>query len=376
MDNLTKRILATLSQRKIDLLIRDLPKPSNLIDFCSNDYLGFSKSKEVKKLTLEILNDYPSTYGGTGSRLISGNHPLAEMVEHEITEFHQGEAGLLFNSGYDANLGFFSTIPKRGDTILFDEFVHASIRDGIRLNNAKSFSFKHNDISDFELKLNNTTGEVFVAVESIYSMDGDEAPLKLLDVICKNNGLHLIVDEAHSTGIIGEYCAGMCMSKNINPFARLYTFGKAMGCHGAIWITSQTVKEYLINFCRPFIYTTALPSHSLANILGAYQYLKINDRLVEILNLKIQLFKSEICNSNINNYFIQRISPIQSMIIHGNKEVISAMEELRNSGFNVKAIRQPTIPEGKERIRICLHAYNSDHEIKELVKILERISKQ
>ena len=162
-----------------------------------------------------------------------------------------------------------------------------------------------------------------------------------------------------------------CENLSIIPFARLHTFGKAMGCHGAIWITSNSVKNYLINFCRAFIYTTALPPHSIAMMLASIYLLKEEVRLNQILTEKIILFKNLADELNINS-LIPSNSPIQSIIIPGNENVISAMNSLNKQGFDVIAIRKPTVQEGKERIRISLHTYNSDHEIKELLKSLKQ----
>ena len=225
-------------------------------------------------------------------------------------------------------------------------------------------------MDDLKSKLDNAKGEIFIAVESIYSMDGDEAPLLELDKLCNKNGYHLIVDEAHSTGFNPHGNFSFCENLGIIPFARLHTFGKAMGCHGAIWITSNSVKNYLINFCKSFIYTTALPPHSIALMLASIYLLKEEVRLNQILVEKIKLFQNMAEKLNINSLILSN-SPIQSIIIPGNEKVISTMDHLIENGFDVKAIRKPTIKEGTERIRISLHSYNSDHDIKELLKCLK-----
>tara|TARA_B100001029_G_C15058869_1_gene456660 strand:+ start:1091 stop:1711 length:621 start_codon:yes stop_codon:yes gene_type:complete len=203
-------------------------------------------------------------------------------------------------------------------------------------------------------------------------MDGDQSPLLELDKFCKRNGYHLIVDEAHSTGMYPNYNYSFCKKYNIIPFAILHTFSKTMGCHGAIWITSKSVKKYLINFCRTFIYTTALPPYSIAMMLASIYILKKDFRLSHILIEKINLFKKLSKELNINS-IIPSNSPIQSIVIPGNENVIFIMDNLKIQGFDVKAIRMPTVPEGKERIRVSLHIYNTDHEIKELLKSLKLI---
>ena len=194
------KIEQKLSDRKSENALRELKVNESLVDFCSNDYLGFSSESEIHILD-EVITQ---TYGATGSRLISGNHKVTEEVEKILANYYKAESALIFNSGYNANIGIFASLPQRGDTIIYDELIHASIRDGIRLSNANSFSFKHNDILALEEKIKNAKGHIWIAVESIYSMDGDAAPLKELAGLCEKYDAALIVDEAHACGIFGE----------------------------------------------------------------------------------------------------------------------------------------------------------------------------
>ena len=213
---------------------RELLPCSERIDFSSNDYLGFSKNKNISKQVHISLDRIVNLNGSTGSRLITGNHSIYEAVESELADFFGTSDALLFNSGYDANLGLFASVPQHGDVILFDEFCHASIRDGIKLSNAKSFSFKHNNLGDLQKKYANTSnhnGNTFLAVESIYSMDGDQAPLIELVEFCQENQIYLIVDEAHATGIFGNSGRGLVSQLKLGEqvFARVHTFGKSFG---------------------------------------------------------------------------------------------------------------------------------------------------
>jgi 8-amino-7-oxononanoate synthase len=190
--------------------------------------------------------------------------------------------------------------------------------------------------------------------------------------LCEEFGAHLIVDEAHSTGIYGKQGEGLVVSLGLEGriFARLHTFGKAMGAHGAVWIGSAILKDYLINYCRSFIYTTALPAHSIAHIQSAYTFLSENPERIALLHQKIQLFKKLILQNNIEA-FISSDSPIQSCIVPGNNNVKAVTSIMQENGFDVRPILHPTVTEGKERIRICLHTYNSDNEITQLVHILK-----
>ena len=340
-----------------------------MVDFCSNDYLGFSRLLPSK------LKSYPFTedkLGSTGSRLISGNSEFYEKLERKIASFHNAEAGLIFNSGYDANVGIFSTIPRKGDTILYDSLIHASIRDGIRLSKATSYSFKHNNLEELKSKLEQTTGNIFISIESVYSMDGDEADIENIIKLSRQFNAHIIVDEAHSTGTIGKKGTGKCCDLGMEDkiFIRVHTFGKALGCHGAAVLGSNITRDYLINFCRSFIYTTALPFHNLAAIDCAYNILSDEPELKLNLNNKINYFKSKLKN-NLQIQTINSNSPIQCIIIKGNENVKRVAENVQAAGFNVRPIMYPTVPNGEERLRICLHTFNTKEEIKNLTDVIK-----
>ena len=371
MPSLEERLAQKVDQRKNNNAFRQLHGKSKGIDFCSNDYLGLAKAPEIhEKITKLYVSGDP--LGSTGSRLISGDSSEYQSLERYLSDFHNGQSALIFNSGYDANVGFFSTIPQRGDIIFYDELCHASIRDGIRLSLAKSHSFIHNNMDALRTKLESSKGTAFVSVESIYSMNGDIAPLKALVSLCDEFQANIIVDEAHSTGIYGDKGEGLTVSLNLQDkiFARLHTFGKGMGAHGAAWISSTILKDYLINYCNSFIYTTALPAHSLAHIQSAYNFLSENPSRIHKLHHKIKLFKKLVAENKIRG-FISSNSPIQSCIISGNKSVKAVTSRLQKNGFNVRPILHPTVPEGKERIRICLHTYNTDYEIIDFMKTLK-----
>jgi 8-amino-7-oxononanoate synthase len=342
----------------------------NLVDFSSNDYLGFAQSTRLKqklKEEIELNPDYK--IGSTGSRLISGNSKYIEELESAIANFHEAETGLIFNSGYDANIGLLSSIATRNDTYICDELIHASLIDGVRLSKANKFTFKHNNLEALEDKLKLAKGNVFIITESVFSMDGDLAPLTPIAALANKYNAYLIVDEAHATGVIGKNGEGLVQSLGLQNqiFARIITFGKAIGSHGAIILGTQTLKTYLINFARSFIYTTAPSFHNLAAVKNAYQYLKESE---EIKNLRsnIEYFNAKIKNQN--HQFIFSESAIQSLLASGNTECKSMANKIRANGFDVKAILSPTVPLGKERIRICLHAYNTKQEIDNLINII------
>ncbi|NQY11245.1 MAG: pyridoxal phosphate-dependent aminotransferase family protein [Flavobacteriales bacterium] len=361
----------SLKAREDNDALRKLSLKSDLVDFCSNDYLGFARSEELAKM---IKKDIPkSGIGSTGSRLISGNSKEIEDVERYVAEYNKAEAGLIFNSGYDANLGLLSSLLKKGDTVIYDELSHASIRDGIRLGHAKAYSFAHNDVMQLKEKLNIAEGNIYVVVESVYSMDGDQAPLDEIVDLCKKFDAALIVDEAHATGLFGEKGEGLVVDFGLenDVFARMHTFGKAMGCHGAIVLGSKDLRLFLINFARSFVYTTGTPNHTVLSIKKAYDYLSVSDdRNVKTSNL-VDLFK-ELLKGGGGVGLVESYSPIQCIIVPGNERVRTLAKNLNDAGFNVKPILYPTVQKGKERIRICIHAFNTEEEVKGLVEAIKK----
>lgn len=362
-----KNLSAKLESRKQNNALRQLSLPSKMIDFASNDYLGFSKNEgifdEVHQL---LLNRKIKINGATGSRLLSGNHKLYQETEDFIASFHQSETALIFNSGYDANVGFFGSVPQKGDLILYDELCHASIRDGIQLSKAKAYKFNHNDFEDLEkLILRNPDTTIYIVTESVFSMDGDCPNLEELILVSNKHQCYLVVDEAHALGVFGSTGEGFVQMLGLQDhvFARIMTFGKGLGCHGAAILGSIELRDYLINFARSFIYTTGLSPHSVATILVAYFNLEKQKNNIEILRENIICFNQKKNLLGLKPLFVRSKSAIQSAIIPGNEKVKAIATQLQENGFDVKAILSPTVPEGQERLRFCLHSYNSPEEI-------------
>ena len=348
-----------LNKRIEEGTLRSLSSFDGYIDFYSNDYLGYSKWKS----TAEV-----SSFGSTGSRLISGTSKEALRAESYLAEFFESKAALVFNSGYDANLGFFSSIPQRGDLVLYDEFIHASIRDGVRLSFANSKSFKHNDLNDLESKIAQFEGIKYVVVESLYSMDGDIAPLLKISELCEKYKVYLIVDEAHSGGVFGKKGKGLVYQLNLQSkiFARLITFGKAFGSHGACILTSQNVKDYLINFSRSFIYTTALPPEAYYRVVSILQNGLIEEEQRKLYDIIIY-FRSKI---DVKKCLSDEKSPIQLIKIGDIIKTKEIAEKIQSINLAVKPIFSPTVPLGSEGIRICLHSFNTKGEVDKLIKVL------
>lgn len=378
MNSFPDKLLNKLNEREQRNSFRQLKTQPNLVDFSSNDYLGFAKNEEIFQQTHEFLvsKNY-KVNGATGSRLLSGNHSIYIETEDFIAQFHQTEAALIFNSGYDANVGFFSSVPQRNDIILYDELSHASIRDGIQMSLAKSFKFKHNDVVDLENLLNKcrqTTDNgqpttLYIVTESVFSMDGDSPDLEKMVHLAEKYKAYLVIDEAHAIGVFGENGEGLVQQLHLDEkvFARIITFGKALGCHGAAVLGSAQFKNYLVNFARSFIYTTGLSPHAVATIFVAYQHLSKSQQERVKLFQNIAYFKSCLPSSNSH---LPSNSSIHSVIIPGNERVKTIAQQLQQNGFDVKPILSPTVPEGQERLRFCMHSYNSQKEIFTVLDLL------
>jgi 8-amino-7-oxononanoate synthase len=350
-------------------LLRSLAVRDHLVDFSSNDYLGLARSFpeifDIEPLGIGLRR------GATGSRLVSGHSSLCQEVEDRIASFHLSDSALIFSSGYLANCSLISALVNRHTTILYDQLIHASLRDGIRLSAAKAYSFRHNDSADLEALMKRLSGPYLIVVESLYSMDGDRAPLLEIVALAERFGAEVIVDEAHSVGVEGPDGRGLVSLLGLDSrvLARTVTFGKALGCHGAAVVSDQLVRQALINHARGFVFSTALPEHSLLEIKRSYQALPYLSRQRSELAVNIQLFRS-LCQKSEG---ADTDSPIQVVLVPGNREVLRAATQLQESGFSVVPIRAPSVPAGRERLRICLHSFNVDKDIKTLAAQLNLV---
>lgn len=366
-----KYIEDKLAERRSAGLYRTLKSENTLIDLCSNDYLGFARSSDFKNSINKELSGLSLVLNGsTGSRLLSGNLAYTEQLEKEIASYHNADAGLIFNSGYDANLGLFSSLPQRGDTIITDELIHASIIDGARLSHANRYTFKHNDLNGLEDKLKQAKGNCYVVIESVYSMDGDTPPIVKILALTEQYNAALIVDEAHAVGL---YKKGLVCELGLDDriFARVVTFGKALGCHGAIVLGSDALRNYLINFARAFIYTTAASIHQIASVKMAYELLKTADETIAALKNNVSLFQRGI--KGCPYILLKSDSAIQCLVLNSNELARKTAAHLQNAGLDVRAILSPTVPAGTERLRICLHSFNTVDEINLLTNTLKLI---
>lgn len=363
---------------------------SSLVDFSSNDYLSLAR---VDSTFQDLLNQATSTTitqhvsSSTGSRILTGNSQDIVNLEAMAAKFHQAESAILFNSGYDANLAVLSSIPQQEDIFIYDEFVHASSHDGMRLSRARSntYAYRHNDLNSMRLQIERAvkrhTGNVLVCVETVYSMDGDVSPLRatldqcrVLSEITKRD-VQVIVDEAHSGGLFGDHGEGMIVSESLqhhpNLMGRVITFGKAFAAHGAVVVGSKTLVDYLFNFGRPVIFSTAMPPHSVAVLTEMYRFAKSAQasEARERLWKRVGLFK-RLASKYLPPGMVPTTtgeSAVQVFLVPGTKNVKRLNRALTLKGYGTYAVYYPAVPKGEERIRIVIHSNNTEEEIKGLI---------
>lgn len=360
---LNKRLQKRLDQGTLRVLPNHKP---GFVDLESNDFLGLAQDKSLQQTVLNALQgwseQHPSLFGSTGSRLVSGNYPLLDEIETELAAFFSSESTLIFKSGFEANQSLFGYIPERNDTVLYDAHIHASIRTALKHSGAQSFSFRHNDLNDLMHKAKSAKGKIFVATESVFSIFGDEAPLQQLALLCEQNHWHLIVDEAHSTGIYGPKGEGLCCYYGIEDqvFARIMTFGKAAGCAGSVVAGSTTLRSALINFAVPFIYSTAMPPSQAISIREHIRFISMAADARNTLTENKKYFNTLL--QTINNQHHNTPKHIVPVFISDISRCIEAATKLREKGFAIKAMLPPTTPEKLSLLRISLHSFNKKEE--------------
>ncbi|MEZ5015046.1 MAG: 8-amino-7-oxononanoate synthase [Chitinophagales bacterium] len=373
--DLLLKLTQALNVRRSENAFRSLRNAADLVDFSSNDYLGFGTQDILHKDIVEAISSLRHT-GSGGSRLLTGNYSLIEHTEEFIAQFHKAPSALYFNSGYEANVGVISTLTQRGNVILYDKRIHASLHEGIKLSKADAFAFPHNDVAGLEKLLQDKTGEKWIVVESVYSMDGDLCPLQEIVELAKKYHAHILLDEAHATGVIGNRGEGLAQKLGLenDVIIRIHTFGKAIGSNGAVVLCTPLIRDYLINFCKNFIYTTAPNPLQVTSVLLVYKALAESDKYVQSLHRVLAYFMDR-SSGYPELHFEATDSAIFSIIIPGNAEVSRAAKYLQNGGMDVRPIRYPTVARGAERLRICVHAFNTEMEMVRLFKLLDTIIK-
>jgi 8-amino-7-oxononanoate synthase len=360
-------MLATLSERHRR---RSLTAAQGL-DFASNDYLGLARSEFLADAARKALaREVP--VGSGGSRLLRGNHPEHEALEQSAARFFQSEAALFMGGGFQANQAIFSTLPAAEDLILYDALVHASAHEGMRLGRAETRAFKHNNVEDArrileEWRAKGGTGQIWIAVESVYSMEGDLAPLTALADIAVAFDAILVVDEAHATGVFGPNGRGLAHGLEAE-LVTLHTCGKGLGVAGGLICGPRVMIDTLINRARPFIFATAPSPLNAALLQAVLEQLQCDATLTQSAVSRMQFAHAcarriGLPNANLNSQII----PI---ILGDDSLTMRIASELQAHGFDVRGIRPPTVPRGTSRLRISVTGNVSDADITALFDIL------
>ncbi|MHC4068194.1 MAG: 8-amino-7-oxononanoate synthase [Planctomycetota bacterium] len=341
-----------------------------LFDFSSNDYLGLSGDERLK----EACNSGVKRFGtsSSASRLLSGDLKIFGELEERVAEFKGKESALVFNTGYQANVGIISAFCGRGDAVFCDRLSHASIIDGARQSGAKLFRFGHNDLGHLEELLEKEGGRFsnrLVVTESVFSMDGDKGAVRGLVELREKYGFVLLVDEAHATGVFGGKGSGVVEEEGVSEQVDLVmgTFSKALGSFGAYVACSKSVRDYLVNVCRSFIYSTALPPGVIAANIEALNIVHDEPfRRKELLG-NAGYFRGRLAEAGLE---VRGESQIVPVITGDNRETVRVSEEMINRGYWVAGIRPPTVPEGEGRLRFSL---SYEHKREVLDKVVEEM---
>jgi 8-amino-7-oxononanoate synthase len=361
---LAGRIEKRLAAIDAEGLRRSLRPPSG-IDLSSNDYLGLANHPLLKQRMAEAV--LAEGVGSTGSRLLRGERTSFTRVEADFSRFKGAARSLYFSSGYLANLAVLTTFPEAGDVIFSDERNHASLIDGVRLSRARRVIFPHNDVAALERLLHKTADgeQKFLVVESLFSMDGDEAPLAEYAQLCRATGTALIIDEAHAVGIYGERGSGLMEAHGVDAdvFVSINTAGKAMGVSGAFVAGSDAAIEYLIQRARPFIFSTAPPPSIAAALDASLEVIAAEPERRERVLLNARYLRGRLG--------IPGTSQIIPVLIGENDRTVAVARELQAAGFDVRAVRPPTVPPGTARLRLSINEGLSEAVLDQFASALE-----
>lgn len=340
-----------------------------LLNFCSNDYLGLANDARLLAAAAEALHDYG--LGAGASALLSGWTDLHEALCERLARFLQRERALVFSSGYLANLGLLGTFADRNTEIFHDRLNHASLIDGVRLAAAHSTRYRHANAEDLHARLRGSqAARKIIVTDTVFSMDGDDAPIAEISALAGANGALLVCDDAHGFGVLGEgrgYLSANGLDEAAVPLV-MVTFGKALGSGGAAVAGTGTLIDALLQRARPFIYDTALPPVMAAGALAGLQVLQEDPGPVARLARNVGLFRAAMAAAGLPASAAR--GPIQPVVLGSDEHALAAAAALRAKGFYVRAVRPPTVPEGTSRLRICLSAAHQPEDIQMLVAAL------
>lgn len=365
------RAARELDQLRDEAQLRTLENLSG-IDLSSNDYLGLATDPRLKQAVVAAVANAKAV-GSTGSRLLSGNTPEWEELESEFADFAQTDAALYFGSGYSANVGLLSSILRPGDVVFSDAFNHASLIDGIRLSRATKVIYPHADMHFLERALREHSqgaGAKVIITESVFSMEGDIAPISSLLRLARDHGAELILDEAHATGVLGPRGRGLAAERGVTreTLAIVHTCGKALASAGAFVCCGATLKNYLVNRARTFIFSTAMPPYFAGQIRAALDLAMRSDAERAHLREIGNLLREELSAMGLG--FGGSATQIVPVFCGSNESALHVAAHLQANGFAVKAIRPPTVPAGTARVRISLTAKITREDVQRLARAL------
>jgi 8-amino-7-oxononanoate synthase len=365
--SISRRIADDLDRLRDESQLRTLEATTG-IDLCSNDYLGLAGDPRLKRAVTEAVSRAESV-GSTGSRLLSGNSRDWEELESDFARFAGTESALYFGSGYAANVGLLGSVLKHGDVVFSDALNHASLIDGIRLSNALKVKYPHGDMDFLENALRKHvggSGARVIVTESVFSMEGDFAPIERLLRLAKDYDAELIIDEAHATGVWGPRGKGIAVELNCerDVLAVVHTCGKALASAGAFVCGGNALKQFLINHARTFIFSTAMPPYLAGQIRAALELAVTADAERAHLRRIASSLRDAVAAAGLDTGLSS--TQIVPIYLGSNETALRVAAQLREAGFAVRAIRPPTVPAGTSRLRISLTARISMNDIEGL----------
>jgi 8-amino-7-oxononanoate synthase len=362
--------------RALDALLRRgrlrTLEPRRGFDFASNDYLALAESPELRDAVERAL-ERGVPIGAGGSRLLRGNTSEHEALEADAASFFGAETALFFGGGFAANTAIFSTLPARGDLIVYDELIHASAHEGMRLSKAECCSVRHNDVQHIEdviqaWRVDGATGQIWIAVESLYSMDGDRAPIDDLATMAARYDAMLVIDEAHATGVFGPSGRGLAAHlEGQENVISLHTCGKALGVMGALVLAPKSLRDFLINRARLFIYATAPSPLMAATVRESLDLIARSPQRIARLHDLITHAGREF-HTKIG--LISSGSQIQPIIVGSDTRAVALADAMKAKGFDIRAVRPPTVPEGTARLRMTITLHVDEAKISALIAAL------
>lgn len=349
-----------------------------MLNLASNDYLGLAADMNLRADFLRQISVEDFVPSASSSRLLTGNHPIFDELETELAKLYNAESALLFNSGYDANSGILPAIANNDEIlILADKLVHASLIDGIRLSRAKCIRFRHNDLNYLERLVSKNAScyrHIILVTESVFSMDGDEAPLhEMVALKRRYPNIMLYIDEAHAFGLRGTQGLGCCEEAGILREVDLLvgTLGKAAASAGAFVICAQTIRDYLINHVRPFIFTTALPPFTVAwSLYVVHHFPQMSARRERLFSIASRVHQA-LSAGQVRDISRSHIIPL---LTGSSADAILRADAMQRHGFYVLPVRPPTVPEGTARLRLSLRADLTDEEVERFIEELTATS--